>query len=198
MTATADPLRSFLRRAAAPNTPGILMTWHTDSRGRTVPYVLQQRCFKRDRWTCIDCGYTGSRHAGDLNADHDIPSAEGGPTTLDNLVTRCVPCHGRKTQQEAARGRRRRSGKRRPPVHPSDALLTHPTDTAAAIHGRPDGPPTRGWPTSKPRGNHPRANPAAHRHRPPGGSPPSNDFRSVGTHSGAVSLYAPGSFRVQR
>lgn len=101
---------------------GTAAVWHSDSRGRTVPQALQQQCFKRDHYTCTNCGYQGRQLPGDLNADHVIPRAEGGPDTLENLTTRCIPCHGVKTQQEAARGRQRRSGKRRPPLHPADAL----------------------------------------------------------------------------
>lgn len=96
--------------------------WHPDSAGRTVPYALQQRCFKRDHYTCQQCGFVGTPNAGELHADHIIPSAEGGDTTLANLQTLCTPCHKPKIQQEAARGRARRSGKRKPPLHPSDAL----------------------------------------------------------------------------
>lgn len=96
--------------------------WHADSCGRTVPYALQQACFKRDHWTCVRCGYQGTPNAGDLNADHVIPRGEGGADTLDNLETLCVPCHQPKIQAEAARGRQRRSPKRRPPLHPADAL----------------------------------------------------------------------------
>jgi hypothetical protein len=83
---------------------------------------LQRACFRRDDWTCVDCGYIGEKNGGDLNADHVIPRAEGGQDVLDNLATKCVPCHKIKTQQEAARDRRRRSGKRLPPLHPADAL----------------------------------------------------------------------------
>jgi 5-methylcytosine-specific restriction endonuclease McrA len=65
----------------------------------------------------------GTVHAGDLNADHIVPSAEGGTDDLDNLQTLCVPCHNTKTLQEAARGRQRwhQRGKRKPPLHPTDA-----------------------------------------------------------------------------
>lgn len=98
------------------------MPWHAASQGRTVPYALQQACFKRDSWTCVQCGYLGTPNAGDLNADHVIPRAEGGEDTLENLQTLCRPCHEPKIQAEAARGRARRRPKRRPPLHPADAL----------------------------------------------------------------------------
>lgn len=97
--------------------------WQRDPNvGRTVPYALQQACFQRDNYTCQRCGFVGRPNAAELNADHVIPRAEGGTDDLDNLETLCVPCHKHKTAEEARRGRHRRSGKRRPPRHPSDAL----------------------------------------------------------------------------
>lgn len=99
-----------------------LMWGNAETRRRTVPYWLQQACFKRDEWTCVQCGYEGTPRAGDLHADHIVPVAEGGQDELDNVQTLCVPCHRPKTQAEAARGRARRSGKRPPPLHPAEAL----------------------------------------------------------------------------
>lgn len=96
-----------------------------------MPQALQQACFKRDNWTCVKCGYEGTPRAGDLHADHIIPREEGGPDTLENLQTLCVPCHKPKIQEEAARGRQRRSGKRPPPIHPSD-VLSKPAPTIAS------------------------------------------------------------------
>lgn len=90
--------------------------WHSDSRGRTVAQSLQQACFKRDKWTCVDCGYVGRPKAGDLNADHIVPRAEGGEDTLENLATRCIPCHEPKTRSESTRGRN--AWKRKPERHP--------------------------------------------------------------------------------
>lgn len=100
------------------------MTWAANSSTRSVPYALQQACFRRDRWTCVKCGFKGKPNAGQLHCDHIVPRSEGGPDTLDNVETLCTPCHGPKSQAEAARGRRRRSGKRSPPLHPADALST--------------------------------------------------------------------------
>jgi 5-methylcytosine-specific restriction protein A len=98
------------------------MPWHADSSGRTVPTWLQKACFNRDLNTCQRCGYVGTPGTGDLHCDHMVPIAEGGDDILENVQTLCVPCHKPKIQQEAARGRQRRSGKRRPPLHPADAL----------------------------------------------------------------------------
>lgn len=96
------------------------MVWARNSHTRSVPYALQQACFKRDRWTCQGCGYIGRQRKGDLHADHIINRAQGGPNTLANLQTLCTArCHKAKTQAEAKAGRSR--GKRPPPKHPSDA-----------------------------------------------------------------------------
>ena len=98
------------------------MTW-SNSGGRSVPYALQQACFKRDHWTCQGCGYEGRQRKGDLHADHIRNRAEGGEDALDNLQTLCDDvCHAAKTARERARGMARRSGRRRPRVHPADAL----------------------------------------------------------------------------
>lgn len=95
------------------------MTWDRNSNTRSVPYRLQQACFRRDRWTCQKCGYIGRQRKGDLHADHKHNRATGGTNDLANLETLCTPCHGIKTQAEALAGRRR--GKRPPRRHPADA-----------------------------------------------------------------------------
>ena len=96
------------------------MPWSNTKPGRSVPYTLQQACFKRDNWTCQQCGYQGRQHKGDLHADHIINRAEGGTNTLANLETKCPPCHEQKTRAEQARGTARRAGTRPQPRHPSD------------------------------------------------------------------------------
>lgn len=96
------------------------MTWSTNSHTRSVPYKLQQACFKRDHWTCQGCGYQGRQRKGDLHADHIHNRAEGGQDDIGNLTTLCQPCHDGKTAAERARGTARRSGRRRPRTHPAD------------------------------------------------------------------------------
>ncbi|BBY36320.1 hypothetical protein MMAN_04540 [Mycobacterium mantenii] len=91
------------------------MPWNTPTR-------LRRACLRRDDYTCQQCGYQSEPNSGELHVDHIHNRAEGGADVLDNLVTLCVPCHQPKTQAEAARGRWRRSGKRRSPLHPADAL----------------------------------------------------------------------------
>lgn len=94
------------------------MAWAPNSHTRSVPYRLQQACFRRDHHTCQQCGYT-RQTKGDLHADHIIPRSQNGPDELANLITLCVPCHARKTQAEALAGRRKHL--RPAPTHPSDA-----------------------------------------------------------------------------
>lgn len=94
------------------------VTWDSHSSSRSVPHRLQQACFRRDDWTCQQCGYVGRQAKGDLHADHIVPRSQGGENTLDNLGTRCVRCHQPKSQAEARAGRRRHLRPRR--AHPSD------------------------------------------------------------------------------
>jgi 5-methylcytosine-specific restriction protein A len=42
-----------------------------------------------------------------LYRDHVIPLAEGGTDTTDNTQGLCGPCHEKKTQEEALRGKRK-------------------------------------------------------------------------------------------
>jgi hypothetical protein len=55
---------------------------------------------------CVDCG-----NRLDLEIDHLVPLAEGGPTARANLRLRCDPCHELKTAQDR---RRQRSARRQP------------------------------------------------------------------------------------
>jgi len=61
---------------------------------------LKRRAHARDDWTCADCDYHDDTETGDeLVADHDLPF--DGPHDplaweLENIVTRCLPCSGRK------------------------------------------------------------------------------------------------------
>lgn len=98
------------------------MAWSAVSQGRSVPWRLQQACFRRDGWTCQECGYRGQRGRAELQADHVHARAEGGLDVLANLRTLCVSCHGVKSEGERRRGVERRSGRRRPRVHPADVL----------------------------------------------------------------------------
>ncbi|OZF05235.1 HNH endonuclease [Rhodococcus sp. 15-2388-1-1a] len=98
------------------------MAWTSGGRSRTgtAQHKRWAKAVHRHYgYQCVDCGYQGTPGAGDVQADHDIPEAEGGPTTLDNGRTRCIPCHKAKTAREAAKGRQRRR-KRPGQPHPGD------------------------------------------------------------------------------
>lgn len=88
-----------------------------------TPTRLRRACLRRDDYTCQRCGYESEPNSGELHVDHIHNRAEGGQDELDNLQTLCTSCHNPKTQAEAARGLQRRSGKRKPPLHPADAMM---------------------------------------------------------------------------
>lgn len=91
--------------------------------GRTVPWKLQQACFKRDRWCCTQCGFHARPNRGELHADHIKNLATGGEDTLENLQSLCTACHAAKTRTEQAAGRARRKQRlTRTRIHPADAL----------------------------------------------------------------------------
>lgn len=60
-------------------------------RKQAIPRALAKQVFERDAYRCLDCG----THL-DLCCDHVLPESKGGPTTLDNLATRCRSCNSRK------------------------------------------------------------------------------------------------------
>lgn len=80
------------------------MTWSQNAGARSVPSGLQQQCFRRDNWTCQECGYRGRRGDGTLHADHIHNRARGGQHNLANLTTLCKPCHDTKTRGERLAG----------------------------------------------------------------------------------------------
>lgn len=56
-----------------------------------IPKKLRFEVFKRDSFTCIYCGRRPPEVV--LHADHRIPEAGGGETTILNLVTSCLDCN---------------------------------------------------------------------------------------------------------
>ncbi|WP_418345256.1 HNH endonuclease [Rhodococcus pyridinivorans] len=95
------------------------MAWARKSHTRHVPHAVQRACFRRDDYTCVRCGHRGEGR-GDLHAGHVIADADGGPATLGNLVTLCVPCHADETTADnRARAQARAARRRLPPTrHP--------------------------------------------------------------------------------
>lgn len=52
---------------------------------------LRDLILKRDRYRCIDCGFSKN-----LTVDHIVPRHAGGSNEHDNLQTLCVRCHEKK------------------------------------------------------------------------------------------------------
>jgi len=50
--------------------------------------TLRRQCLKRDGYKCVKCGSELG-----LECHHLIWLADGGPDTLDNVITLCSPCH---------------------------------------------------------------------------------------------------------
>lgn len=69
--------------------------WKQQKRRR---YMLQ-----KFNLTCASCGEV--RLACDLEVDHVVNLAEGGPDTTANCQLLCRACHSLKSQAEARRGR---------------------------------------------------------------------------------------------
>ncbi|MGE8439936.1 MAG: HNH endonuclease [Pseudomonas palmensis] len=72
---------------------------------------LRLLVLKRDGWICrcAECQAAGRvRNASEV--DHIVPKAEGGTDHPSNLAAINPDCHKRKTQAEAARAMRRRTG----------------------------------------------------------------------------------------
>jgi hypothetical protein len=58
----------------------------------SIPARLRQKIFERDGRKCV--GFSGpcGRTEG-LTVDHILEKSRGGPTTMENLRTLCIPCH---------------------------------------------------------------------------------------------------------
>lgn len=69
--------------------------------GEYVNLRLRSEVLERDNYTCQMCGYAAGQTYSDgetvrLEADHIIPLAEEGQTTVDNLQTLCSRCNAGK------------------------------------------------------------------------------------------------------
>jgi len=64
-----------------------------NKRKRThIPRGMRHEVFKRDNYTCVECGATKSNGA-TLHVDHIIPVSKNGTDELDNLQTLCSDCN---------------------------------------------------------------------------------------------------------
>lgn len=81
--------------------------WPTgNSRTATAEHkAWRKQVLARAKGVCQIHGTTCTYRA--TEADHILPVAEGGTTTLDNGQAACPPCHRRKTLIEAKRGKQR-------------------------------------------------------------------------------------------
>ena len=57
-----------------------------------VPRGLRHEVFKRDNYTCVECG-ARKEDGATLHIDHKIPVSKGGTDELSNLQTLCSDCN---------------------------------------------------------------------------------------------------------
>lgn len=103
------------------------MVWERNKTGSNIPASVKRTVHDRQHGLCNT--YDRTVCTGRIDEyDHIINvkatgqtrrQLEHDPNLLQGL---CHPCHGVKIQTEAAEGRIRRSGKRRPRTHPADAM----------------------------------------------------------------------------
>ena len=84
-------LEGLLAIELPPPTPEPAPTRPAARQKAKIPTALRWAVWERDNYTCQDCGTRRN-----LSIDHIVPESKGGPTTLENLRTLCVPCNSRK------------------------------------------------------------------------------------------------------
>ena len=57
-----------------------------------IPRGLRHEVFKRDNYTCVECG-ASKEDGATLHIDHKIPVSKGGTDELSNLQTLCSDCN---------------------------------------------------------------------------------------------------------
>ena len=57
-----------------------------------IPRGMRHEVFKRDNYTCVECG-AKKEDGATLHIDHIIPVSKGGTDELDNLQTLCSDCN---------------------------------------------------------------------------------------------------------
>lgn len=68
---------------------------------RTIPDAVRRRVLERDRFQCVECGWSYERACPadprhNLELHHKKSHAEGGENVVENLTTLCNVCHDRK------------------------------------------------------------------------------------------------------
>lgn len=70
------------------------------SDSRHIPDDLFFAVLDRDRWRCVYCGrclyYDDDEEEDNVEIDHKLPWARGGPTEYHNLQATCGYCNARK------------------------------------------------------------------------------------------------------
>ena len=73
---------------------------------RHIPDHLFFDVLDRDGWRCVYCGdelfYDDDEEDDNVEIDHKIPWADGGPTVLNNLQSTCGHCNARKGRKTDA------------------------------------------------------------------------------------------------
>lgn len=81
-----------------------------------APVSIRKKVYERDNYTCQDCGFKGIPGNGKkfIQAHHIIETTNGGPHTLENMITVCGECHLKRDrkywQEKHLAGMRKRWG----------------------------------------------------------------------------------------
>lgn len=78
---------------AGPPAAGEAMDGEPEALGPGGDRPIRQRVLDRDGWRCRNPVCRSER---DLEVDHVVPRSQGGPDTLENLVSLCRACHALK------------------------------------------------------------------------------------------------------
>jgi len=108
--------------------------WHpecVEAYDASDPREARRALRKRDRGVCVECRLDTKKLAREVKGkgrtrklrergfkprsslwevDHIVPLVDGGSFDFENLQTLCIPCHKRKTAEEARERARRRAG----------------------------------------------------------------------------------------
>jgi uncharacterized membrane protein YqaE (UPF0057 family) len=81
--------RATYRHLETALTGGASTAQVAEGEGRGIPQTIRQAVLDRDDYICRYCG----RRSQTMEVDHVVPVAEGGESTLENLVTACRECN---------------------------------------------------------------------------------------------------------